>query len=155
MREHRPVGTNLVLCRESGVIFTIHESGANVASNGVGSRGPLKGHWRGPGAEPRWGSRVPGGTYIWKWRTSATKHLRCRGLSVTKRTKIGGLSVKCIKKIRAFRAKNFSTFCKICQNFWKIQFFAENCHLFDYQMRKWRVSEWQRCVRVFRWQGVC
>ena len=36
------------------------ESGANeasVASNGVGSRGPLKGPWRGPGAEPWRGSR--------------------------------------------------------------------------------------------------
>ena len=40
---------------------------------------------------------------------------------MTKRTKIGGLSVKCIK-IGAFRAKNFSTFR---QNFRKIHFFAE------------------------------
>ena len=49
------------------------------------------------------------GTHIWKWRTyECHKHLRCRGpfgdklrqkrgLSVTKRAKIGGLSVKCIK----------------------------------------------------------
>ena len=41
---------------------------------------------------------------------------------MTKRTKIGSLSVKCIKK-RACRAKNFSTFCQICQNFRKIHFF--------------------------------
>ena len=45
-----------------GKWFTIHQSGASAASgasNGVGSRGPLKGPWRGPGAEPR---RGPGGS---------------------------------------------------------------------------------------------
>ena len=39
------------------------------------------------------------------------------------------------QKIGAFRtkmAKNFSTFRQFCRNFRKIQFFAENCHLFDY-----------------------
>ena len=52
----KPVGMNLVLVRR---VITIHESGASEArgaSNGVGSRGPLKGPWRGPGAEPRRGS---------------------------------------------------------------------------------------------------
>ena len=34
-------------------------------------------------------------------------------------------------------AKNFSTYRQICRNFRKIQFFAEKCHLFDYEMRKW------------------
>ena len=82
----------------------------------------------------RRGTAAGGGTHIWKWRMSATKHLRCRGLSltncvkkgglsVTKRTKIGGLSVKCIKKIGAFRAKMakiFSTFRQKCRNFRKI-----------------------------------
>ena len=79
-----------------------------------------------------------GGTHIWKWCTGATKHLRCicsglsvtncikkGGLSVTKRTEIGGLSGNASKN-RAFRAKmakNFSTFCQICQKFRKIQFF--------------------------------
>ena len=48
-------------------------------------------------AEPvslsRW-RQNPGGTHISEWRTSATKHLRHRGLSVTRATKkIGGLSV--------------------------------------------------------------
>ena len=32
-------------------------SGASGAYNGVGSRGPLKGPWWGPGAKPWWGSR--------------------------------------------------------------------------------------------------
>ena len=39
-------------CCESGLIFIINESGASGASNGVGSRGPLKGPWRGPGVAP-------------------------------------------------------------------------------------------------------
>ena len=42
--------------------MTIHESGASEASgasNGVGSRGLLKGPWEGPVAEPR---RGPGGS---------------------------------------------------------------------------------------------
>ena len=74
-----------------------------------------------------------GGTHIWKWCTSATKHLRCRGLSVTNWvTKGGSFSDKAHKnrgsfsemhkKIGAFRAKmakNFSTFRQICQNFRK------------------------------------
>ena len=39
-----------------------------------------------------------GGPHIWKWRKSATKHLRCRGLSVTNCIKKVGLSVtKCTK----------------------------------------------------------
>ena len=52
-----------------------------------------------------------GGTHIWKWRTSASKHLRCKGLSVTncikkgglsvtKCTKLEGLSVKCMHQIK-------------------------------------------------------
>ena len=44
-------------CGELGLIFTIHKSGASGASNGMGSRGPLKGPWRGPGAESWRGSR--------------------------------------------------------------------------------------------------
>ena len=42
------------------------------------------------------------GTHIWKWRTSATKHLRCRGLSVTNCVKKGGLSVTKRTKMGSF-----------------------------------------------------
>ena len=58
MRLTRPVGTNFVLVRRVRAknSLSMHESGASGASNGVGSRGPLKGPWRGPGAEPGRGS---------------------------------------------------------------------------------------------------
>ena len=81
-----------------------------------------------------WMIQARGGTHIWKWRTSATKHLRCRGLSVTNCIKKrGSFSDKGLKnrgsfsemhqKIGAFRAKmvkNFSTFRQKCRNFRKI-----------------------------------
>ena len=83
-----------------------------------------------------WDSHGGGGTHIWKWRTSETQHLRCRvfrwqiaskkrGLSVTKSTKIGGLSVKCIKN-RGFQCQNGQKFLNISSNlskFSKISFF--------------------------------
>ena len=46
----------------------MQESGTSVASgasNGVGSRGPLKGPLRGPGAEPRRGSRGQRPLKLW------------------------------------------------------------------------------------------
>ena len=78
-------------------------------SNGVGSRGPLKGHWRSPGAEPRWGSRVPGGHSHMKVTYECHQAPQMlgsfgdtlrqkRGFFSTKRTKIAGFQWSASKK---------------------------------------------------------
>ena len=53
----RPVGTNLILVQRvrANNLLSMKEKWAE-RLYGMGSRGPLKGPWRGPGAEPRQGS---------------------------------------------------------------------------------------------------
>ena len=74
-----------------------------------------------------------GGTHIWKWRMSATKRLRCRGLLVTNCIKKGGLLVtKRTKKgvfqwnsskNRGFQGQKFLNITSNLSKFSKNQFF--------------------------------